>query len=537
LGLGKVEITRRTHAEDREKLVSIVGSETAGLVLWRDCELTRYAFCKTFQELYQQQDLIVGRTHSEAEQFLDRSFLVDSSNLLETELFESTSHSSAENNSHNVDKSVYLITPKTSYRNASVNGVLAIGRFLRHWVLPWWENYELRKENQALKEEGFERDVIIKKYTEAISTKNVQLTKRQDTITSLLSTLTRMRTSSEKHAWAGIVAKVLEDTRGLLISQMSNLIPFYYSHYEQAGNELACSYLAQACAPFGVTPEVIYDPKKLESILREVDLREFSSVEDKSAVIEEKEIFGDEGPFFDDAYTLFKQIMGNLDTLMEGPKQGVEDLYLLHFDAFALFEPLIQFNQLVRETKKRFSSLGKLGLDKIKLSDTIKSAYQEANEEGRANLELVTDLEYNPVLETHGVQFRHWLRDLIYNADQYTKGAESPQLEILCQKPSFETKTEFPYLNQIAYNMFPLVYLRLNDNGQGMAPEQVEKNNAYLRGEIADSRTISTRTEREGGGGSDHFRTFLELHNGHAIYESDGRSGTTIHVYLERLEL
>lgn len=360
--------------------------------------------------------------------------------------------------------------------------------------------------------------------TEELSKANYQLRERQNVIIKLLGDISRIRLSGDRHAIRNYCQKIHENEKNLVMRTVANHIVTTRELVESPGPEKA--FLENACAPFGLEPEMLSDADATENRLHAIvmdkkpdnaNIAKDDAVDDFLGGIFSQDIY------LDDAYEEFWKAR---ETYIGGGHRIMEK-----FDPFAIFQSLRSIREIIAEINKRFADKGKIGfLDPVTLSESVRTAQRLAVEEKRHPLECAEDLRYDPEFHTNKDSLVFMMRDLFYNA--VDAGADS--VRITAMRPSKEEK--LPRFDDFAFEEYPSLYIGLEDNGPGISSEKAGQLNAYLAGTTSDESGLSTKGKEKGGLGTKNLRDFLFLHKGHCFYEHSDK-GTVIHLYFEKLEV
>jgi len=168
-------------------------------------------------------------------------------------------------------------------------------------------------------------------------------------------------------------------------------------------------------------------------------------------------------------------------------------------------------------------------MNQVRLSEAIRDAARQAIEDKDHFFEMVmADDDFDPELSTHQDALIFMLRDLFYNAVD----AGTRHVSVNIKRPSLEAN--LPYLDDFNFEIFPSLYLLIENDGRIISSAKCSQLNAYLNNENVDESVLSTKNS--GGLGTKNLREFLYLHKGRCRYES-ANDCSRVHIYFERLEI
>lgn len=515
--IGDIIITRETLPPFKDKLGLILGEELIEHALNRDCDFTLNAFQNTFQVLYGQKDLQVERTKREGTDGI----------------------------------SEYVVHPESPYQSLLYRGITALGIGLRFTLLPWWDNVIKRKENKFLRQDGFEREQIIRKMTEEVKQSYAELDKRNRTIVGLLSEISQLKYSGESHGIRNALHKVIEKNKDLIFGNVAANLNLTYNlvnntitttannndnvdnkNNDNDDNNNAVNekrYLLDICNCFGIDESTLKDISKLELSLREISFDEPEEIGEETAVeikgLLEKLDFGEQ--------ILFQEGFNKAAFLAKEYKAKHSESMLSQFNPFGLFSILIDTKKAIDSINDRLSRSGTSALlDEFNLADVIQEGYALAKKRSAFSLDL--HLEYNPQLNSNKDAFVMMFHDLFNNSTD--AGADC--ITLMVKRPQ-QHKEELPYFHLVeSKGNYPALYVLVEDNGRGISGDTAVQINNYLKRDSEISReNLSTKGKGEKRGlGSENLKRLLKIHVGECIYESrENTPGTKIHLYLNRL--
>ncbi len=557
-------IRKKTLPEAQERTEQLVGKEVLETLLRRDDLYTHHSFTTTFQKLYNQPNLYLELGQSE----------VDGN-----EWSEHFVHPTGPRKLKGFEKYYsFLVSLKNFRRN------------LKRYFLPWSENKRLRdgefKYEQTLSES--------KRYLELANAKldrtNEELQSRQDLIVSLLGSISKLRFSSDRHAIRNYLSTTFENEKNSAVEQMAQQICLAYAlvkndversfelatqhldieperysgltatligsdleqgteiekaaqylnvHTEDLSNiELVeksikeLTYLKEATQPFGIGSENLVHKENIENILHKVIIdkdspgsKEVTTEEDDLAAFfgEEKEIMLEEA---------YKSYLAVRDVHKDNP----ETKQIAELNFFRQFYSLKKIREVIDYVNEKLSSVGEINFDKLNLSEAMVDAIKNAEKEKGADLELIAQLDYDPLFTTDRATLVKALTELCYNSIEHGRATA---VTLTAHRPTKKEEEEagtLPYMDQFSFDGgYPQAYICFTDNGQGMPEEKAEQLNRYLSGESHLGAELSSREKEEGGMGTSNLNHFLRLHKGQCFYESG--EGTKVHIYLEKLNI
>ncbi|MBF0225054.1 MAG: hypothetical protein HQK76_06320 [Desulfobacterales bacterium] len=360
---------------------------------------------------------------------------------------------------------------------------------------------------------------------------NYQLNKRQNIIIKLIGDISKIRFSGDRHAIRNFAQKIFEYEKNLITQIIAQQIYLLYKIMESNDKEI--SYLLDICNIFGIDREIIKDKTLIENKLHQVVIESSYTAASMNNDIQEGLDVGDDflGMIFSEDIYLDEAYPKVID-IKKAYLDSSSPPLLAQIDIFALFYVLKDLKDIITEINRRFSSYGKISfLENITISKAIDSAKEQAIQDKKHEFIVETSLKYDPEMITNENALIYMIRDLFYNSID----AGSSAVRVLSKRPSQEEY--LPYLNNFSFDIYPSLYLSVQDNGKGLSKEKLNQINDYLKRNIDSTENLSTKGDKKKGGlGSKNLRDFLLLHAGHCCYESD-QYGTKVHLYLEKLEI
>lgn len=377
----------------------------------------------------------------------------------------------------------------------------------------------------ALKQAKDARKRLIRKLetrNQELARANLALKERQNVIVRLLLDISSLKLSGDRHAVRNFAKNIYDTEKNRLIRSM--IAQVFMAKEAAKHDPSVISLLEKALMAFGLPKAAMNNPKEMEKALNRVVVEEMSRDQEEEEAGEE------------DFADIFAEILADdldldgahAEFLMEKDALEEKNRIFISFDPFALFFTLRNIHRINDEINKRFSTPPKVGFSSaILLSSAILEALVQAETEKGRKLTLEKKLAYDPELVTNQDALVYMFRDLFYNAAD----AGANHISILSLRPCAENET--PYMEEMGFELYPSLYLCLEDNGKGITPEKAKQLNRSLRGEGEEGRLSD---KPRGGLGTKNLREFLLLHRGRALYRSS--NGTTrIHLYFERLEI
>lgn len=495
-GQHSFRIKRRTLDTYRQKLSEMIGRDFSDVVMRRDCDLSLYAFMTTFQELYQQKDLIIERQSCEA----------DSGGWSE-----------------------YTITPSKPYRTIISGKLSWLGNIFGK-IFPWVENSRLREENYSLKGEQFIHRQIVEDKTRELGLALAQSERNRVLAGQLADELAEARSIGESHSLKNRLQSLLNEEGERYFQQIANSLKLYSRASSLEGSSQ--KYFHDVCSAFGLSPADLVDQKKLFWKLNQIEIDpNFES------------LFGDE-VMLDPAYQKFKHLQK--DFTAENP-----DSSLSSWDPFSLLYSLRNIKEAIALAKDKISKLGKMeSVKDVRFSSALSRALEEAlldkkSKLGENRLELISEINYDPLFTTIEDLLVFMVRDLFYNAID----ANSRQVKVRTFNPSQYKREDLPFSEHFqSFKSHPSLYLSLENIIPDMTPEKknslqakADELNRFLNGPIPeefsgagqiDAEQISTKSS--GGQGTKYLKSFFRLHLGQGHYGPTSE-GMKLHIYFEKL--
>jgi len=359
---------------------------------------------------------------------------------------------------------------------------------------------------------------------------------------SLAEELAEARSVGESHSIKNRLQSILNDQEkryAHLISEMVSTI-FKISQLPPKGFEEGLRYFQEACVSFGLNPQDLNNKKKLEDVLRSVEIINLGNNE--SAVDPAvKALFGSislDRIKLDQAYAKFKQTQ-------EKYRSEIPDNPLLNLDPFVLLYSLREIQEGVSLAKERMSRLGKLeSVKEVSFSTALREALELARQDKKQKLEqspldLTEEINYDPTFTTIPGLCVFMLRDLFYNVID----ANSKKANVLTLDPSQFRREKLPYEQQFNFRTYPLLYVCVENEIPGLDGQNVSdwekisgQLNDYLRSELDEENMISSKNK--GGQGTYYLKKFSRLHQGQGYYEvSLERKSMLLHLYFEKLSM
>lgn len=491
-GKSSFKIKRRTLDLYREKLSEMIGRDFSDVVMRRDCDLSLYAFMTTFQELYQQKDLVIERKSCEA----------DSGGWSE-----------------------YTITPSKPYRTKIQAKFSWLGN-LFGMIFPWAENSQLRTENHLLKGEQFIHRQIVEEKTRDLGLALAQSERNRVLAGQLADELAEARSIGESHSLKNRLQSLLNEEGERYFQQIASSLKIYSqaSSLEDSSER----YFHDVCSAFGISPADLEDQKKLFWKLNQIEIDpNFES------------LFGDE-VMLDPAYQKFKILQTDFTNKNS-------DSLLSDWDPFALLYSLRNIKEAIALAKDKISKLGKMeAVKEVRFSSALSRALDEAlldkkSKLGETQLELIPEVDYDPLFTTIEDLLVFMVRDLFYNAID----AGSHQVKVKTFNPSKYQKEDLPFSEHFRpFKTHPSLYFSLENIIPDMNPEKqnslqakADELNHFLTGfaqqeTVSDADQISTKSA--GGQGTRYLKNFFRLHLGQGHYQPTSE-GMKLHIYFEKL--
>ncbi|MBF0100337.1 MAG: sensor histidine kinase [Desulfobacterales bacterium] len=356
---------------------------------------------------------------------------------------------------------------------------------------------------------------------------NIQLSKRQHFIVKLINDLSKIRFSGDRHAIRNFIQRIFENEKNILIGNISQLV-YLISQLlikQKADHEL--SLFQEACQSFGLTPESFSNPKLIENKLHRIVIK--NPVELHVADVDKQEVkskfFGkifSKDIYLNDAYLKYKETQKKYQA-----NEAAEVLW--QYDPFSLFYALMAIQEIIQEVNKRFQTYDNIRFfNEVLFSEAVVQAKEQAIYEKKCQSDFNFDFEFNPVLTTQEDALIYMFRDIFYNSID----AKASMIKLVCKRPTLEI--DMPYLHMFNFDIYPSLYICVEDNGSGISPDKAKQLNDYLNGSEYEEHVLSTK--EKGGLGTKNLREFLRLHRGKCHYESVPQN-TKIHIFFERLEI
>jgi len=489
--LNDVIITRSTLPVYRERLRRELGEELELFVLKRDCDQTVHSFHSTFHGLYQQPDLEVHRTKCEGE---------------------------------GDGYSEYLIHPSAPYQSLLQRGLDALGRGIL-MVIPGGALY-WRRRYSILEEEAHQRKRIIADQGSELKELLAQLQRKQLTFLDFMKRVAGNNAVGPSHQMRGVMTKIYNETRRLVLEEVSNEIADRYRTLDWSEERRA--ELTSLCSCFELDSEALLDRERIyQSLSRKLEVGEvpfLATDDDDPFRVDLGEGLAptqDSKVYFRSAYTRFLE---RRTAYAEG------DPFWAKFDPFKRIETLEvvaegkdTLNQRLAEKKELF--------EMVRLSQALEEAVAVVRKKG--SLEVLSSVNYNPEIRVDHDTIVYWLADLLTNSLEH---GQATRARITSYNPSERSEEDLPFFKKFTFSDYPLLYLRVEDDGLGIPLEHAERLNRYFSGDPTLEGNLSSR--KEGGGiGSRKARELMTVLDGRVYYESTPKRGTTIHIYLGKLEI
>ena len=546
-------IKKKTLPEAQQRTEQLIGKEALDMLLRRDDHYTHCSFTTTFQKLYNQPNLYLDQGHSEADG---------------NEWSEHYVHPSSPHRFKTVENFYSFLSSLKSF-----------GRNCKTYFLPWLVNKELKQIAFAQEQTIRDRTQEISRKNATINRKNEELQSRQDLVAKLYANISKLRFSSDRHSIRNYLNSQYIFEKNSITKQIATQLHLVYSNTKNDHNLLnqvlqtivqtdqvfdisenqkllenvelqiaslnkSLKYITEVSSFFGIEKEDFSKVSNLEKKLKEIKIdkkeqegsnepivKNDESSEDlfNDLIDDLSEDFIDEIIYLDDAYSEFKVKQKQLRHSNEG--------ILSELDFFQAFYSLKTIKEVIGYIDKKISGVGDINFDITPLSEAIKIAQKNAEEDKKAKVKLNLQLDYNPTFTTDKDTLVNVFKELFYNCVD----AQATEVTVYSINPSKEEEKDLPLLNEITgFNTYPQHYLRIVDNGTGISEEHAERLNKYLITKEIDPSTLSTKgkTTDKGGLGTRNLDNFLLLHKGHCRYRRrEGQLGTEVHIYLEKTQI
>lgn len=488
--LDDVIITRSTLPTYRGRLREALGEEGELAVLKRDCDQTVHSFNSTFQGLFRQKDLQVIRVLSEGE---------------------------------GADYSEYLIHPSAPYQSLIQKGLTTIGRGMT-LILPFGGIY-WRVKHGTLQEEAHDRKRIIADQGAELHELLAQLQRKQLTFLDFMKRVAGNNAIGPSHQMRGVMTRIYNQTERLVLEELSTEIADRYRTLDWSRErraELTC-----LCSAFGLDEQSLTDRERIYITLKErLDVGEIplvvaSEEPDPFAINLGDSLAPAENPkvYFRQAYALFLE-----------RRTAYRDQFWEKFDPFRRIETLEAVAQGKDLMNRRLAEKVEL-FESVRFSRALQEATEAVHKKG--SLEVIAEIGYDPEIKVDHDTIVYWLADLLTNSLEH---GQATQAKVVCYRPSEQREEELPFFKQFTFVDYPVLYLRLEDNGRGVPSETAERLNRYFSGQVEEESRLSSR--KGGGGiGSRKAKELLTVLDGRVHYESIPDKGTKVHIYLGKLEI
>ena len=510
-------IKKKTLPEAQQRTEQLIGKEALDMLLRRDDHYTHCSFTTTFQKLYNQPNLYLDQGHSEADG---------------NEWSEHYVHPSSPHRFKTVENFYSFLSSLKSF-----------GRNCKTYFLPWLVNKEL-------KNAVFEQEQTISESKRHLELTNAKLERRQETIMDLLSNISEIRMTGERHAIRGTLDKAFEEDKKEIMGFIAQQINFVYDFYKD--NSSVYEFLVASCEPFGIKSENLSDPETIYNQLRNVTFNssEKEKKEEKNETSDQEDLLEE----FDlsDMFDIFDEIVKkdvHLDSAFEQFNeikkqyhQTLNENNLDNFDPFRLLITLKGTQEKMDSINRRISKMGEVGfLDEVKLSAAAEEGINQAKIEKRSDITINLKLDYDPVISTNKDALVYMIKDIVSNMIDHGKASEGTIVSRLPTKvDEKDYETELPYYDLFNFNSFPVLYLGFSDNGNSISPEKATEINQYITSGIGETKNISSKKEKTGenesGFGTKNLHQISGLHD-IKVHYAPSKTGTTIDCYFGRLEI
>ncbi|MFA6461112.1 MAG: ATP-binding protein [Candidatus Woesearchaeota archaeon] len=488
--LDDVTITRSTLPIYRERLKAVLGEEGELAVLKRDCDQTVYSFKSTFQGLFRQEDLEVNRVLSEGD---------------------------------GEEYSEYLMHPSAPYQSLIQKGLTAIGRGLIS-IIPVAGSLYWRSRYKLLEDEASQRKRIIADQGSELRELLAQLQRKQLTFLDFMKRVAGNNAIGPSHQMRGVMTRIYNQTERLVLEELSTEIADRYKTLEWSMERRA--ELTGLCSTFGLEESNLSHQEKIYATLKErldvgeIPLATVSEDADPFAIDLGDVLTPTENPkvYFRQAYAQFLDRKSSLESFWD------------KFDPFRRIETLEAVAQGKDLMNRRLAEKVDL-FESVRLSKALQEATEAVRKKG--SLEVIPEIVYDPEFKVDHDTIVYWLADLLTNSLEHGRAL---QAKVVCYKPSERPEEELPFFKNFKFADYPVLYLRIEDNGNSVPLDIAERLNRYFLGDTEEEGRLSSR--REGGGiGSRKARELLTVLDGRVHYEPIPGKGTNVHIYLGRLEL
>lgn len=488
--LNDVTITRSTLPIYRERLREMLGEEGELAVLKRDCNQTVYSFKSTFQGLFRQEDLEVNCVLSEGD---------------------------------GEEYSEYLMHPSAPYQSLIQKGLAAIGIGVVS-IIPIAGSLYWRRRYKLLEDEASQRKKIIADQGSELRELLAQLQRKQLTFLDFMKRVAGNNAIGPSHQMRGVMTRIYNQTERLVLEELSTEIADRYKTLDW--NPERRAELTDLCSTFGLEESNLSHQEKIYATLKErLDVGEIPLVEASEEMDPFAVDLGDvlapaenAKVYFRQAYQQFLERRVGLDSFWD------------KFDPFRRIETLEAVAQGKDIMNRRLAE--KIDLfESVRLSKALQEATEAVRKKG--SLEVIPEIGYDPEIKVDHDTIVYWLADLLTNSLEH---GQATQVKVMCYRPSEQKEEELPFFRQFTFVDYPILYLKLEDNGRGVHPETVERLNRYFSGQIEEESQLSSR--KEGGGiGSRKAKELLTVLDGRVHYESAPNEGAKVHIYLGKLEI
>ncbi|MBT5342816.1 hypothetical protein HOL59_04470 [Candidatus Woesearchaeota archaeon] len=494
------KIKRKTGEKTQKKTEQLIGKEALDILLKRDCIFTDYSFTTTFQKLFNQPNLYLETGQSEAD---------------------------------GNEWSEYFVHPSSPHRFKIVEKYYSFIASLKNFGRSHKGN--LKKENEEFKQIIFEYEQTISARTRDLELANAKIERRQETIMDLLSDISEIRMTGDRHTIRGTLdnawVKEKNETREIISEQ----IFFAYNHFKN--NSEIYQFLKESCQPFGINEE---DFDNKETILNKLGKIIFDekTEENNNQIIKEEENnlldllddFIKEDIYLNSAYEQFEKIKKQYKTILD--KNNFNE-----FNPFRLLVTLKSTKEKMDSINQKISKMGQVGfLDQVKLSDAANEGIQQAKKEKGSEIGITLELDYDPLISTNKDALVYMVKDIISNMIDHGKATKGT---IVSKLPSEIDNKRLPNYTRFVFKTHPMLYLGFKDNGISISTEKAEEINQYLSSGLGNTEDISSRKEAEnisGGLGTKNLQKISKLHDIRIHYQPSNE-GTTIDCYFGRLDI
>lgn len=501
-------LKRRTLPEYKVKLAEALSPELLIEVLRRDCDFTNYAFATTFQKLFNQSSLLVKREKCEAD---------------------------------GAEWSEYVVHPTHVYRTVLAEKMQDVWKWITERFVGE-ELHQLREKTAAMETElfGYRQSIVEK--TEELSRALAESERNRLLAGRLASELAEARSAGESHSLKNRLQSILNIQEQRCMEQITDMLSFGYQYCNRGTDRSHHSqYLQEVSELFNIPFDSLSEPKLVVESMRKISVSPVAQtgVLERDAAIDELfgEMLGEEIQL-DDAYSHFKELQHRY-------RQEFPEEQFFKMDPFALLFSLRDLQESASLAQDKMSKLGKMeSIVEVSFSSALEEALKQAQldkkgkiEQANLKMEVITNINYNPIFTTIKDLFVFMLRDFFYNGID----AGSSRYCVTTINAGAKDIRDLPAADKFSFKGHPIFYLlfenaipNFDSEAYTRLADKSHQLNAALREDGENVTSLSTKAK--GGQGTAYLRNFCRLHQGHAYYEpSMDRKSMCLHIYFEKI--